>query len=413
MRYHVGVLAVLLACLTLDAHAAVLPVAPLAPWTATRAAAGLPRKRKPRLKLRRSKDRRLRDAKAKGGAVRAPLAVPHPGLKPRPLPDFAKGASSAKAVVLPTKRPERGGAAKRNGKGAARPAATGDPGAARKRTARDLSAAPKPPAVFARAAKEAAGTPLGAAAPKARTPRAAAAPAERPRPPSGAGSGASRVAAKGTGGSKASKPAKRKRSAGGTATAKKTTEKASKPAKPSRPSKAAKALQPMTRRLPAASVPAPPALPLVEKDGRRRLPAPAEPEPAAPDAYFHDGAWWLPARDGRSHPSLKAGGIYWLYEVREGDVRLRPAFPGPFRGRADDPTLALYVDASGGLLVQTYGDRGEALLWADASAPRRVAALGDRAAAAAFGDGVVVLRRRDGTRDFYGPDGEPLAGRAP
>ncbi|UPT75658.1 MAG: hypothetical protein M0D55_08290 [Elusimicrobiota bacterium] len=142
---------------------------------------------------------------------------------------------------------------------------------------------------------------------------------------------------------------------------------------------------------------------MVEASGIKRLARPASPEPsvstiavAGRKAYIHEGAVWLAKADGRPAPALLVDGVWRLYEVKDGSVLLRPAFPGLFAGRPDDPNLLLIADPAGRWVLRVEGVRASASLWADVSKPVHAAALGDGVAAASFKDGKVAVRRRDG-----------------
>lgn len=396
LRYNISVVALLLsAVLALPASAASSPKA-----ARTTAAKRATRKKRPSLKLRRSRDERLRDARTRGAAVSAPSTpVPRLHLATRPLPEFSKGSTTALATLPAKPKP----AFKRPGKATARPKRTekaSAPSGAKtkeKLAAQSFTASRAAPGGVGRVPKEPVAAPVASrAAPKSKSASAksdarAAKAASGGAPPggvksSGGKSGGARKSSKTKGGSN-----------GGAKAPAKAESKGKPTARPYR-SDPKPAL--------AAAVPAPPDLPLVAVDGRKRLPEPLAEEPAK--EYQHDGARWLPARDGRKLPSLKAGGIWWLYETKPKAVVLRPAFPGMFRGRADDPSIVMFAAKDGSLLVQTYGDRAQASLWKDAAAPAKVASLGEDVADAEFEETRVRIRRRGGETRSFGADGKPL-----
>lgn len=390
-----------------------------------------PKPKKKPLKLKAAPTKQVRDAKAKGDAV-APvseiLPVPKPPFKPAPLSEIPKGTTSAKAVLLPPPAPP----VPKKAVAAAKPVKPLAAPAAPRREAKAPAAKALPAPVKYAAARESAPQ-LPAARvrpPKAAPERLPDAPklnrSSKLSPSASAGGGSGGGGGGGGGGrggggksGKSAISAKPKGSAGA------PTGKGAAAAKKSAATVAG------TRGPGFFGVPLePPSLPVVVQDGVRRLAAPPAAEPALPPdgasataevngvrwrresdrrwLYSHDGAWWLPARDGRTLPSLLVGGVYRTYELKDGAVVLRPAFPGMFQGRADDPTLVLFADPAGKLLVQVSGNRADGALWADVEKPKRLASLGSDIRAVSFKDARVAVTRRDGKVSLYNQAGAAL-----
>ena len=432
LRYRESMRLLLLAAvLALPASAALLPAAgPVLPPPPAAAAAKTPVKkkavrRKNRLFLKKSPPKRLkvvtRASASVAPATKEILPVPHPALKPVAVPDLGKAATSAKLVLGGEKSSAKKAASKAAPKTGPRAAPAAASTAAKKSDAKkDLSApAPAKPAGF----KPAGPTSVKLGEPRVARGKASSAPASRPvktRRASSAGSeggGSGGGGGRGGGGGsrgggmkktsikKSSAGAKRAGGSGGGAPAKSAP--AKKAAAPARAGGVA-----------AQTPPAPPALPMVVENGAKRLDRPAAVEPAVSTiavagrkAYVNDVALWLAKADGRPAPALLVDGVWRFYEVSGGtaaaSVTLRPAFPGMFSGRPDDPNLVYHADPAAGWIVRVEGTRMSGSLWADAAKPRFAGNLGERVSGAAFSrDGKsLVVKRLDGVETRSLPGG--------
>lgn len=344
------------------------------------------------------------------------LPVPKPPLKPVAMPDHGKASTSAKFVVSGNKNPAKKDAPKSAPAKKAAPAAAKSAGLKAGKKTPDLTA----PAV----AKPKGFKPGGPTSVKLGEPRVNRARASGDAVPrsnksrrasasgfdggGGSGGGGGGRGGGGGGGSRGggSKKSSFKKPSGGGKRGGGGGESGGGAEKPA-PAKKTGAVARGVAVSPQVP-PAPPALPVIEDKGVKRLARPAALEPAVSTiavagrkAYNHEGALWLAKAEGRPAPALLVDGVWRLYEVKgstsASSVTLRPAFPGMFAGKPDDPNLILIADPAARFVARVEGTRASGWLWADPAKPRSVASLGDGVANVLFAKDKTIVVRRDGS----------------